>query len=104
VEYIREFEQLEMIIGLNKDNKLTIARFIKGLSPSIGNKVELQPYLSFNDVYHLAIKIEKQLKGRRPIHSSLARSPFTQNDPETPRLQVKVDDKGKGIYSEPLKG
>ena len=47
MEYIREFEQLEMIIGLNKDNELTIARFIKGLSPSIGNKVELQPYLSF---------------------------------------------------------
>jgi len=31
-EHIREFEQLQMRVGLNKDNELTIARFIKGLS------------------------------------------------------------------------
>ena len=66
-EYIREFEQLEMRVGLTEDNELTIARFIKGLSPSIAHKVELQPYLSFNDIFHLAIKIEKQLKGRKPF-------------------------------------
>jgi len=58
-EYIRELEQLQMRVGLNEDNELTIATFIKGLSPSIANKVELQSYLSFNDVCHLAIKIEK---------------------------------------------
>jgi len=29
--------------------------------------VELQPHLSFNDVCTLAIKIEKQLKGRKPF-------------------------------------
>jgi len=48
-----------MRVGLTEDSELTIARFIKGLSPSIAHKVELQPYLSFNDVCHLAIKIEK---------------------------------------------
>jgi len=63
-EYIREFEQLHMRVGLNKDSELTIAMFIKGLSPSVAHKVELQLYLSFNDVCHLAIKIAKQLKGR----------------------------------------
>ena len=60
-------EQLLMRVGMNKDIKLNLTRFIKGLSSSIANKVELQPYLSFNDLYHLAIKIEKQLKGRRPF-------------------------------------
>jgi len=35
------------------------------LSPSITNKVDLQPYLSFDCVCHLAIKVEKQLKGRK---------------------------------------
>ena len=58
MEYIREFEQLQMRIGLIKDNELTIARFIKDLSPGIANKVELQHYLCFNDVFHLVIKIE----------------------------------------------
>jgi len=66
-EYIREFEQLYMRVGLNEDNELTIVGFIKGLSPNIAHEVELQPYLSFNDVCHLTIKIEKQLKGRKPF-------------------------------------
>ena len=64
-EYIQEFGQLYMRVGLNEDHDLTISRFIKGFSPIIANKVELCPYLSFNDVCHLAIKIEKQLKGRK---------------------------------------
>jgi len=50
--------------GLNEENELTIAKFIEGLSPKIANKVELKSYLSFDDVYHLSIKIDKQLKGR----------------------------------------
>ena len=58
-EYIWEFEQLHMSVGLNEDNELTIARFIKGLFPSIAHKLELQPCLSFNDICHLEIKIEK---------------------------------------------
>ena len=66
-EYIREFEQLYMRVGLNEDNELTIARFIKGLSPNITHKVELQPYLSFNDVCHLTIKIKRQIKGSKPF-------------------------------------
>jgi len=48
-----------MRVELNENNGLTIARFIKGLSLSIANKVELQSYLSFNGVCHLAIKSEK---------------------------------------------
>jgi len=56
-----------MRVGLNEHNELTIARFIKGLSPTIASKIELQPNISFNDVHYLAIKIEKQLKGRRPF-------------------------------------
>jgi len=64
-EYIRKFEQLHIRVGLTEDNELTIARFIKALSPSIAHKAELKLYLSFNYVCHLAIKIEKQLKGRK---------------------------------------
>ena len=62
-EYIREFEQLQMTTGLDEEPELKITRFIKGLLPSIANKVDLQPYLSFDDVCHLAIKVEKQLEG-----------------------------------------
>jgi len=76
-EYIREFEQHQMTVGLNDDNEHTIGRFIKGLSPSIAHKVELQPYLSFNDICHLAIKIEKQLKGRKAFATPSPHRPQT---------------------------
>jgi len=48
-----------MKVGSEEEPELKITRFIKGLFPSIANKVDLQPYLSFDDVYYLAIKVEK---------------------------------------------
>ena len=42
-----------------KKPRLTIAKFIKGLSPNIATKLDLQSYLSFDNVYNLAIKVEK---------------------------------------------
>jgi len=63
-----EFE-LQLRVGLNEDNELTITRFIMGLSPGIANKVELRPYLSCNDVCLLPIKIKKQLKSRKPFRT-----------------------------------
>ena len=66
----------------------------RGLSPNIAHMMELQSYLSFNDACHLDIKIEKQFKGQKSIDSSLARSPFTYNDLETPphksRLLIRI--------------
>ena len=49
-DYIREFKQLKLKVSLDKELKLKIARFTKGLSPGIANKADLQPNLSFNDV------------------------------------------------------
>ena len=82
-KYIKEFEQLQMRVGLDEESELMIARFIKGLSPSIGNKVELQPCLSFDDVCHLAIKIEQQLKDRKSFHNSFTKNPSTHIESET---------------------
>ena len=47
-----------MRVGLNEEAKLKLARFITRLSPNIANKVNLQPYLSFDDVCYIAIKVE----------------------------------------------
>jgi len=55
---------------------------LKGVSPNIANKVNLQPYLSFDYECHLIIKIEKQLKGGKSIHFFLTRSPFIHSDLE----------------------
>jgi len=88
---------------LNEVVELKIARFTKGLSPNIANKVDLQSYLSFDDVCELAIKVAKQLKGRKSYHTSLTRGPFTHNDIEI-LSQVKTLDKEKGIATSHQRG
>ena len=76
---------------------------LKGLSPNIASKVELQPQLSFDDVCHLVIKIEKKLKDRKSFHTSLTKSSSTHVKSESPPPQVKALNKGKGIAREPCK-
>jgi len=44
-EYIREFEQLKIKSGIEKEPEQTIARFLGGLKPpGIAEKVDIQPY------------------------------------------------------------
>jgi len=89
-----------MRVGLDKEPELKIARFVKGLSHSIASKVELQPCLTFDDVCHLTIKIEKQFNDRKPLYTSLTKSPFTHVESEMSPPQVKALNKGKGIASD----
>jgi len=89
---------------LHEDYELTIARFIKGLSPTIP-KVELQPYLSFDDVCLLAIEIEKQLKGRKlfqlhPFVTPKAPPRASPHKVDTSHTPIKTFDKGKGTAGE----
>jgi len=67
-----------MRVGLNEDVELKIARFIKGLSPNIANKVDLQCYLSFDDVCHLAIKVERNLRVGSSFTPPLLEAPHPQ--------------------------
>ena len=47
---------------LVKLEEQSIARYIEGLRYDIANMLQLQTYLSMNDVCKLALKIDKQLK------------------------------------------
>jgi len=91
-----------------KAMSFTIPRFIKGLSPSVANKVELQPYLSFDDVCNLAIKTKGQLNARKSFQTTSSNWPqrtpksfSSHNKIDTTPSLVKALDKGKGIASEP---
>ena len=101
-----KFEQLQMKVGLDEEPELKISRFIKGLSPSIANKVDLRTYLSYNDVCHLAIKVEKQFKDRKPVQTASIRPQGTltgyssHNKFDTTPIPIKALNKGKGIASE----
>ncbi|XP_048235646.1 uncharacterized protein LOC125371163 [Ricinus communis] len=49
---------------LDEDREATMARFIGGLNKEIADRVELQYYMELEELVHLAIKVEKQLKPR----------------------------------------
>ena len=63
-EYHREMEVAIIRANIDEDRESTMARFINGLNQDIADKVELQHYVEMEDLVHLAIKVEKQLKTR----------------------------------------
>jgi len=46
----------------NEDEEVTMSRFLNGLNKDIANVVELQSYVDLEELVHLAIKVEGQLK------------------------------------------
>ena len=104
-EYIREFEQLQIRSGIKEEPEQTMARFIRGLQSNIAEKVDLQPYWSFEDVCKLAIKVEKYSKGKRLFGSPFAKpnAPpklFGSSKPETTPKETGNKDKGKPFVKE----
>ena len=47
--------------NVEEDREATMARFLNGLR-DIANVVELQNYVELEDMVHMAIKVERQLK------------------------------------------
>jgi len=68
-EYIREYKQLKIRSRIEKEPEQAIVRFLKGLDQSIAEKVDLQPYWSFEDVCKLAIKVERYSKIKNHIQA-----------------------------------
>ncbi|KAK9210956.1 hypothetical protein WN943_000329 [Citrus x changshan-huyou] len=64
-DYTAEFDNLMMKCDLVEAEEHTIARYLGGLKPEIGNVVQLQPYWTYSDVSRLALKVEKQQKDAR---------------------------------------
>ena len=48
--------------NVEKDREVTMARFLSGFNPNITNIVELYHYVELEDMVHMDIKVEKQLK------------------------------------------
>ncbi|RVW62204.1 hypothetical protein CK203_066443 [Vitis vinifera] len=59
-----------------EDREATMARFLNGLNRDIANVVELQHYVELEDMVHMAIKVERQLKrkGTRSFQNRLLSS------------------------------
>ncbi|KAL7105889.1 hypothetical protein ACP275_07G074800 [Erythranthe tilingii] len=63
-EYFKEMEISMIRVNIEEDREATMARFLAGLNREIANVVELQHYVEMEDMVHMAIKIENQLKRR----------------------------------------
>ena len=61
-DYYKEMEIAMIRENVGEDQEATMARFLVGLNREIANLVELQHYVELEDMVHMAIKIENQLK------------------------------------------
>ena len=49
---------------INEDHEQTMTCFLNGLNKEIALVMELHPYVELEDMYHMALKVEQQIKGR----------------------------------------
>jgi len=63
-EYFKEMEIVMIRANVIEDREATMARFINGLNKDIVNVVELQHYVELEDMVHMAMKMERQIKRR----------------------------------------
>ncbi|XP_059455030.1 uncharacterized protein LOC132185248, partial [Corylus avellana] len=61
-DYYKEMEIAMIRANVEEDREATMARFLNGLNREIANVVELQHYVELEDMVHMAIKVERQLK------------------------------------------
>ncbi|KAK9689361.1 hypothetical protein RND81_09G054900 [Saponaria officinalis] len=105
-DYVKEFEKLSIVCDLEEKEELRTARFIRGLNPSLAQRVEVQNYDGFDDACRLALKFEKQDKGRRTYTRDYSKGSNSYSKPTTPTPNNKEArkedprDKGKGIAIE----
>ena len=73
-EYYKEMEIAIGRVNIEEDREATMTRFLVGLNREIQNVVELQHYVEFEDMVHMAIKIENQVKRRGSSNTCFAPS------------------------------
>ncbi|KAG2411350.1 hypothetical protein I3760_Q009100 [Carya illinoinensis] len=83
-DYHQEMEVAMILANVEEDREATMARFSSGLNRDIANVVELQHYVEIEDMVHMAMKVERQLK----------RKGTARNDPAEAKRKIEPP-KGK---------
>ncbi|XP_038975640.1 uncharacterized protein LOC120106674 [Phoenix dactylifera] len=97
-EYHKEMEITMIRANVEEDREATMARFICGLNREIANVVELQHYVEIEDVVHMAMKVERQLKrgGRSSSkHEAAGSSNWKSKWSPTPKQEEKPTSRPK---------
>ncbi|XP_074298990.1 uncharacterized protein LOC141629986 [Silene latifolia] len=105
-DYVKEFEKLSIVCDLEEKEELRTTRFIRGLNPTLQQRVEIQNYDGFDDVCRLALKFEKQNKGKKSYSRYYSKGSNSYSKPATTASSSKETrkedpkDKGKGTAVE----
>ena len=91
--------------NVEEDREATMVRFLNGLNHNISNIVELQHYVEMEDLLHMTIKVERQLrkKGSRS-NTNFGQSSFSwepnwrKNDVGTSKPLVETTKKKEDIF------
>mgnify|MGYP003365876400 CR=1 FL=1 len=108
-DYHKEMEVAMIRSNIEEDREATMARFLAGLDPNIANVVELQHYVEMEDMVHMAIKVEKQLKKKGVTRSYGGVTPrwgksSYKRSPPIPSLEKGGPPKGSKPIAESSKG
>ncbi|KAH9780675.1 hypothetical protein KPL71_008169 [Citrus sinensis] len=68
-DYHKEMEIIIIRANIKEEREATMARFLHGLNQDIANVVDLQHYVELEDMVHMAMKVERQLKKKGHIAS-----------------------------------
>ncbi|GKV06979.1 hypothetical protein SLEP1_g18793 [Rubroshorea leprosula] len=61
-DYHKEMEIAMVRANVEEDREVNMAQFLHGLNHDIANLVEMQHYVELEDMVHMAMKVERQLK------------------------------------------
>lgn len=97
-EYYEEFEFIRSRLELEETEESLMSQFVEGLQDRIQRKVEIQPYHSLQEVLHLAIQREQQIKKKTSTKTIAKDNPWSQPQPTMPQvLPPKSMDKEKSL-------
>jgi hypothetical protein len=106
-DYHKEMEVAMIRANVEEDREATMATFFSGLNRDIANVIELQHYVEIEDMVHMAIKVERQLKrkgtaGYTSVSSTTWKSKWDRSDPaEVKRKTEPPKGKDEGTSNKP---
>lgn len=104
-EYHKEMEVTMIKANVEEDREATMARFLHGLNKNIANVVELHHYVELEDMLHMAMKVERQLKDRSSTKygqnsgSSSSKTDWGRKGEKNDKLSKSETSKSKDVGS-----
>jgi len=75
-DYHKEMEVAMIRVIVKEDREAIMARYLSGLNRDIANVVKLQHYVEVEDMVHMAMKVERQLKrNETTMYTSVSSTP-----------------------------